>query len=91
VDALLVENGACLPYLHHGLVGIVWTPDVPNLGPGKTVAAQKVGGGLGIVIDFVRGDAEFEGRERQGPKAAGQRSQHSGELTTGKKPHTTRL
>jgi len=80
-DALFVENGACLPYLLHGLVGIVRTPDVPNFGPCKTVAAQKLGGGQRIVIDFVRSDAEFECSERQGPEAADQRSQHGGELT----------
>src|ERR1035441_3614587 len=43
-NALFVENGPRLPHLLHGLVGIVWTPDVPTLGPRKTVAAQKAGG-----------------------------------------------
>ena len=87
-EALFIENGACLPHLLQWLVGVVWTPDVTNLGPSKAVAAQKVGGGERIVIDLVGGDAEFEVGERQGPEAAGQGSQRDGELTARKEPHT---
>jgi hypothetical protein len=63
-DALFVENGACLPHLLQGLAGIIWTPDVPHLGPSKAVAAQKVGGGQRVVVDLVGGDAESELGER---------------------------
>ena len=69
---MIVQNLRGFADLLHRLRRIVRAPDIADLGPVEIVLLKEFGGGEDIVVDFVRGDAEFDVGERKRAQAAGE-------------------